>query len=70
MNKVCFNLTAVLHRGQRKFIVNYRIQWNPIITVTNGPKKIGRNNEVTVLKRVSLHENLWTFLLGGQKKCS
>ena len=37
-------------------------QWNPINTVTNGPKKIGRNNEVTVLTRVS------AVLPGGQKK--
>ena len=37
------------------------------MTGTYAPQKIGRNNEVTVLKRVSLHENLWTFLLGGQK---
>ena len=36
--------------------------------VTNEPKKISRNNEVTVLMRVSLQENLWSFLPGGQKK--
>ena len=36
-------------------------QWNPV-TVTNGSKKIGRNNEVTVLTRVS------AVLPGGQKK--
>ena len=28
------------------------IQWNPVNTVTNGPKKLGRFNEVTVLTRV------------------
>ena len=42
--------------------------WNPIITVTKGQKEIGRNNEVTVLTRVSLQENVWTFFPGGQKK--
>ena len=36
-------------------------------TVTNGPKKIGHNNGVTVLKRVSLQENVWSFLLGSRK---
>ena len=29
-----------------------QLQWNPINTVTNGPKKIGHINKVTVLKRV------------------
>ena len=33
------------------------LQWNHVNTVTNGPKKkIGRNNEVTVLTRVFLQE--------------
>ena len=42
--------------------------WNPIITVTKGQKEIGRNNEVTVLTRVCLQENVWTFFPGGQNK--
>ena len=33
-----------------------------------GAKKIGRNNEVAVLTKVSLQEHVWTVLLGGQKK--
>ena len=32
------------------------IQWNPVTTVSKGPKKIGHNNEVTVLTKVSLQE--------------
>ena len=38
------------------------IQWNPVNTVTNGPKKL------VVLTRVFLQENVWRFLLGSQKK--
>ena len=38
------------------------IQWNPVNTVTNGPKKLA------VLMRVFSQENVWRFLLGGQKK--
>ena len=45
-----------------------QLQWNPVNTVTNGPKKFGRNNEVTVLKKVSLQENVWSFWPGSQKK--
>jgi len=47
---------------------NNKLQWNPVNTVTNGPKKFGRNNEVTVLTRVSLQENVCSVLPGGQKK--
>ena len=47
---------------------NNKLQWNPVNTVTNGPNKFGRNNEVIVLKRVSLQENAWPVLPGGQKK--
>ena len=45
------------------------IQWNAVDTVTNGPKKLGRFNEVTVLTRVFFfgEENLSRFLPGGQK---
>ena len=32
------------------------IQWNAVDTVTNGPKKLGRFNEVTVLTRVFFWE--------------
>ena len=44
------------------------VQWNPVNTVINGPKKFGGNNEVTVLTRVSLQENVWSYLPVGQKK--
>ena len=37
------------------------LQWNPVNTVTNGPKKLG------VLTRVVLKENVWWFLPGGPK---
>ena len=46
-------------------LLYFTIQWNPAYTVTNGPKTIGRNNEVTVLTRVSLQENVWSFLPGA-----
>lgn len=38
----------------------------PVNTVTNGPKKFGRDNELTVLTRVSLQGNVWLFLPGDQ----
>ena len=44
------------------------LQWNPINMVTNGQKKIGCNNEVTVLMRVSLQENVWSFCQAAKKK--
>ena len=44
------------------------MQWNPVMTVTKGLKKIGRNDEVAVLTKASLQENVWTVLPGGQKK--
>ena len=44
------------------------VQWNPVNTATNGPKKFGCYNEVAVLTRVSLQKNAWSFLLGGQKE--
>ena len=50
----------------RSFAVH--VQLNPVNTVTNGPKKIGRINGVAVLTRVFLQENVWRFLPGGQNK--
>ena len=44
------------------------IQWNPVITVTKGLKKIGLNDEVAVLTKASLQENVWTVLPGSWKK--
>ena len=44
------------------------IQWNPVITVTKGLTKIGRDNEVAVLTKVSLQENVWTVLKKKKKK--
>ena len=45
-----------------------KAQWNPVNTVTNRPKKRGRNNKVTVLRRVSVQENVWSFFPGSQKQ--
>ena len=46
----------------------HKLQWNPVSNmVTNGPKQFGHNNEVAVLMRVSLQENVWSVLPGGQK---
>ena len=56
----------VMHLSRCSFLP--RLKWNPVNTVTKGPKKFVRNNEVTVLRRVSLQENVWSFLSGGQKK--
>ena len=43
------------------------LQWNPVYTVTSGPKTFGRIIGVAVLTRVVLQENVWWFLPGGQK---
>ena len=45
-----------------------KVQWSPVNTVNNGPKKLGCNNEVIVLTRVCLQEKIWSFLPGGQTK--
>ena len=45
-----------------------RVQWNPVNTVTNGPKQFGSNNWVTVFREFLLQGNVWSFLLGGQKQ--
>ena len=47
---------------------NHFVQWNPVNTVTNGPKKIGLIcNGVTVLNRVFLQENVWPFCQAAKK---
>ena len=43
------------------------VQRNPANTVTNGPKEIGHDNQLNILIRVSLQENVLSFLPGGQK---
>ena len=45
--------------------VQVTIQWNPVTTVTNGPKKIGRINEVVVVFFTRKH---MVVLSGGQEK--
>ena len=61
---------AVILNYNAKYIDNFfkQIQWNPIIRSPVGQKKRGRNNKVTVLRRVSVQENVWSFLPGSQKK--
>ena len=46
--------------------VQVTIQWNPVNTVTNGPKKIGRINEVVVVFFFTRKQMV--VLSGGQKK--
>ena len=56
-------------KKENKFINRKNIKWNPVNTVTNGPKTFGRINGVAVFTRVFfLQENVWRFLSGGQKK--
>ena len=59
--RYCANYTNYTNNYTKlhRTTTNYnKSQWNPVNTVTNGPKEFGRNNEVTVLKRVSLQENV------------
>ena len=55
-----------------------KLEWNPVNTVTNRPKTFGRNNEVTVLTRVSYKKmyghfkkvavkTRWPYYRGGRK---
>ena len=43
-------------------------KWNPINTVTNGPKKFGVSTGGHIKEGFFLQENAWQFLQGGQKK--
>ena len=47
----------------------FYIQWTPVNTVNNGPKKSGSINGVAVFNDgFFLQENVWRFLTRGQKK--
>ena len=48
----------------------FKVQWNPVNTVTNEPKKFGRIQPGGggVLTRVFWEENVGRYLRGGQKK--
>ena len=46
------------------------VQWNPVNTVINGPRKFGGNNEVTVLMRVFYKEMYGRFAGQPKKKGS
>ena len=48
--------------GENKLTIG--VQWNPVDTVTNGPKKIGRMNEVFFF----LQENVRVVYPGGPEK--
>ena len=69
--RYCANYTNYINNYTKllQSTPNYnKLQWNPVSNmVTNGPKQFGHNNEVAVLMRVSLQENVWSVLPGGQK---
>ena len=46
------------------------VQWNPVNTVINGPRKFGGNNEVTVLTRVFFTRKCMVILPVGPKKAA
>ena len=50
----------------RSFAVH--IQWNPVNTVTNGPKKIGHINGVAVLTRVFFYKKMYGGFCQAAKK--
>ena len=65
------NYTKLLQTtpNYNKLHQNYnKLQWNPVNTVTSGSKEFGRNNEVTVLTRVSLQENVMVVFAGRPKE--
>ena len=52
--RYCTNYTNYFNNYTKllQTTLNYnKLQWNPVNTVTNGPKEFGRNNEETVLPR-------------------
>ena len=63
---VAHSKSLIYSSTYRSFAVH--IQWNPVNTVTNGPKKIGHINGVAVLTRVFFTRKCMEFLPGGQKK--
>ena len=50
----------------RSFAVH--IQWNPVNTVTNGPKKFGHINGVAVLTRVFFYKKMYGGFCQAAKK--
>ena len=45
-----------------------KLEWNPVNAVTKRPKNFGRNNEVTVLTRVSYKKMYGRFNRAAKKK--
>ena len=45
-----------------------KLEWNPVNAVTKRPKNFGRNNEVTVLTRVSYKKMCRRFNRAAKKK--
>jgi len=55
-------------RENSKLSFETALWWNPVNMVNNGPKKFGHNKELTILMRISLQENVWSFFFSSQKK--
>ena len=59
---------AALRKEQRPLavILNYYAKYIDNFCKQSKVEKRGRNNKVTVLRRVSVQENVWSFLPGSQ----
>ena len=64
--QTCLATNQVAASHQKIELWSSSYSGTPANVVTNGPKKFGRDNELTVLTRVSLQENVWLFLPGDQ----
>ena len=64
--QTCLATNQVAASHQKNELWSSSYSGTPANVVTNGPKKFGRDNELTVLTRVSLQENVWLFLPGDQ----
>ena len=66
--QTCLATNQVAASHQKIELWSSSCSGTPVNVVTNGPKKFGRDNELTLLTSVSLQENVWLFLPGDQKK--
>ena len=64
--QTCLATNQVAASHQKNELWSSSYSGTPANVVTNGPKKFGRDNELTVLTRVSLQEKVWLFLPGDQ----
>ena len=46
---------------------NFKLQWNPVNTFTNGPKKLAVLTSARINEGFFLQENVWPFCLAAQK---